>query len=262
MRYVTKKFDSVGKYLHYLNTTPTNDVFKNQNLASQATNKPYWSGTNTYSDADDLLRYGDKELFAKVRAQLAKNKVTGTGESSKRQYYSDVCGFVPHVSNFVQGLPNNMINKRVVRYKNSKVVTIIYNTGVDCSIDVDNVIKVSIQVMNFVAGLESKGYRVNLYTMNIARTKNELASSIVRIKQSEDYTDRLKLVYPMVHPSMTRRQMLRFVEVCDIKDVNFISDYGSPIAKADEVKRILNEQGVKYDYYFDYYEVSKNGINI
>lgn len=261
MRYVTKKFDSVGKYLHYLNTTPTNDVFKSERLSSQRVGSSF-SGTETYNDADDLFRNGDRELFGKVKAQLAKQRVTGTGESSKSQYYTDVCGFAPHISNFVQGLPNNMINKRVVRYKNSKVVTVVYNPCIDWSVSFDDAIRASIQVMNFVAGLESKGYRVNLYTLCTSYTKNERATAIVRIKQSEDYTDKLKLVYPMVHPSMTRRHFMKFIEVCEINDGGFTCGYGNAISKSYDVKKTLDEQGIKYDYYFDYYEVSKNGVNI
>jgi len=262
MKYFTKKFDSVSQYLRYLNTSPTNSLFRGCKLASQKDDQTF-SGTKSYQEADDLFRYGDKELWGKVRAQMKNNRVTGTGTANKNQYYTGVCGFVPHVANYIQGLPNNMINKRVVRYKSSKVVSVVYNPSIDWRVSIDDAIKASLQVMNFVVGLESKGYRVNLYVINSAFTKKERATTMVRIKSSEDYTDKFKLVYPMVNPSMVRRHFMRFIEVCDgLSDNSFTSGYGCPMSKEVDIVNMLAEQNIKCDYYFDFYKVRNEGIKI
>ena len=262
MKCFTKKFDSVSQYLRYLNTTPTSSLFQGKKLASQKDDSSF-SGTKSYQEADDLFRYGDKELWKKVKAKMTEKKVIGGGTASKQQYFTDVCGFVPHIANYVQGLPNNMINKRIVRYKSSKVVSVVYNPTVSWGVSTDDMINVSLKVMDFVAGLESKGYRVNLYTMISTKGKNERVSSLVGIKSSEDYTDKLKLVYPMVHPSMLRRHFLRFVETCEgLTEKKFTEGYGCPTLSEVDARDLLCEQNIKCDYYFDYYKVAREGIKI
>lgn len=262
MKYFTKKFDSVNQYLRYLNTTPTSSLFRGCELRSQDDDNGF-RGTSSYQEADDLFRYGDKELWKKVKAKMTEKKVIGGGTASKNQYFTDVCGFVPHIANYVQGLPNNMINKRVVRYKSSKVISVVYNPTVSYMVSTDDMINVSLKVMDFVAGLESKGYRVNLYTMLSSSKKNERVSSLVRIKSSEDYTDKLKLVYPMVHPSMLRRHFFRFVETCEgLTEKDFTKGYGCPTLSEVDARNLLSEQNIKCDYYFDYYKVALEGIKI
>lgn len=262
MKYFTKKFDSVSQYLRYLNTTPTSSLFRGCRLVSQDKDKRF-QGTASYQEADDLFRYGDKELWKKVKAKMTEKKVIGGGTASKQQYFTDVCGFVPHIANYVQGLPNNMINKRVVRNKSSKVVSVVYNPSVNYTVSTDAIIETSLKVMDFIAGLESKGYRVNLYTMHSTSQKNERVSSLVRIKSSEDYTDKLKLVYPMVHPSMLRRHFFRFIETCEgLTEKEFTEGYGYPMLSEVDARNLLSEQNIKCDYYFDYYKVKREGIKI
>lgn len=262
MKYFTKNFDSVSQYLRYLNTTATSSLFKDCSLAS-SDGKVSFCGTASYQEADDLFRYGDKELWKKVKAKMTERKVIGSGTASKHQYFTDVCGFVPHIANYVQGLPNNMINKRVVRYKSSKVISVVYNPTVAWNVSTDDMINVSLKVMDFIAGLESKGFRVNLYTMLSSVGNNERVSSLVRIKSSEDYTDKLKLVYPMVHPSMLRRHFFRFIETFEkLTDENFTCGYGKAELSEVDAKKLLREQNIKCDYYFDYYKVAREGIKI
>ncbi len=262
MKHFIKNFDSVSEYLRYLNTTPTSSLFRGCKLDSQDDDKEF-QGTSSYQEADDLFRYGDKELWKKVKAKMTERKVIGSGTASKQQYYTDVCGFVPHVANYVQGLPNNMINKRVIRYKSSKVVSVVYNPTVSWAVTTYDMINVSLKVMDFVAELESKGFRVNLYSMISTSKKNERVTQLVRIKSSEDYTDKLKLVYPMVHPSMLRRHFFRFVETCEgLTEKKFTDGYGSAMLSEVDARNMLKEQNIKCDYYFDYYKVAREGIRI
>lgn len=255
------KFDSVGKFLHYLNTTPTSGVFVCANLASQKLGDKSFRGTESYEEADNLFRHGDRELFARLRTAEIK-RAKGTGIATKNQYNTSVCGFVPHVPNYVQGLPNNMINKRVVRYQSSKVVNIVYNPSVHAVITTDEMIQAALNIINFVIGLESKGYRCNIYILMSSYTNKDSVTAMVRIKTSDDYMDKLKLVYPMVNPSMLRRHFLRFVETAGCKEKKFTAGYGAPVMDIQQTRDIIiKEYNIKADYVFTF-ESAVNGINI
>lgn len=254
------KFDSVGTFLHYLNTTQTSGVFVGAELSSQREGRLSYYGTSSYEDADNLFRTGDRELFKKLKTAEIK-RVRGTGFAKKNQYYTSVCGFVPHVPNYVQGLPNNMINKRVVRYQSSKVVNIVYNPTVYVGVTSDEMIQAALNVINAVIGLESNGYRCNIYILMSSYKKNDSVTAMVRIKTSEDYMDKLKLVYPMVNPSMLRRHFLRFVETAGCKERKFVKGYGTPIMDMQRTNEMIKENNIKADYVFTF-ESAINGINI
>lgn len=261
MKYITKKFDTLTQYSRYLNNKQENKLFANNTCVSKSYNKTGYSLTESYKDADDLLKYGDKENLKLIKAMILKQKLNGTGLAKKQQYYNDVVGYIPNVPNFVVGVPQNMINKRVVRYKNSKIVNIVYNPTVGVSVPAEDLRKVSVDVMNFISGLESKGYRVNLFTITSSYKKKETVSCIVRIKSSDEHTDLLKMVYPMVHPSFLRRHFLRFIEVTDeITDDGFVDTYGVPTKNKNEINEILKSANIKYDYYLNFYDIKENGI--
>lgn len=252
MRYIANKFDSVGKCLHYLDAKPNNKVFSDAHYrASSKEGNGHWYGTKTYEEADNLFRTGDRELFKRIQVQERK-RAKGTGVARKNQYYTSVCGFVPHVPNFVQGMPNNMINKKVVRYQSSKVVTIVYNSTVCCAVDIEDMINASLNVINRVCALEAQGYRCNLYIMHATKVRDETAVMMVKIKSSDDYMDRLKLVYPMVHPSMLRRHFFKYIEVCDIRNNDFRVGYGSVIDDMTTSKNIIKDCGIKADEVYTY----------
>lgn len=255
---IVHKWDSVSQFSRYLAKTPTSGVFKSvDDLASQ--NADYdFHRTHSWDEADNLLRTGDRELFKRLQAREKMRGVKGTGIASKHQYFTDVCGFTPHVPNYVMGLPNNMINKKVVRYKSSKVVTVIYNPSAHCGIKTDEMIDSALNVMNFVLSLERDGYKVNLYIMHTAVCRDESVINIVRIKSSEDYTDKLKMVYPMVNPSMLRRHFFRCIEVSGVTCQEFTNGYGRPIMERAETEKVLKQNNIKYDYVFTFNQQPTN----
>lgn len=249
---IVHKWDSVSQFSRYLAKTPTSGVFKSvDDLLSQ--NADYdFHRTHSWDEADNLLRTGDRDLFKRMTAREKMQGIKGTGIASKRQYFTDVCGFTPHVPNYVIGLPNNMINKKIVRYKSSKVVTVMYNPSVHYGIKTDEMIDAAIKVMDFVLSLERDGYKVNLYIIQGSSKGSESITNIVRIKASEDYTDKLKLAYPMINPSMFRRHFVRCMEVSGLTNKDFVGGYGRPLMDKTETEKQLKMNNVKYDYLFTF----------
>jgi hypothetical protein len=89
-----------------------------------------------------------------------------------------------------------------------------------------------------------------------------LEVSLKRIKAAEEYTNLLKLVYPMVNPSMHRRHFLRFIETADIKDRDWIGGYGYPMFSEVEVKKAMDKVGIKFDAYFSAMEIIQSGYKL
>lgn len=255
---IVHKWDSVGQFSRYLYTAQDAGVFKTSEKVAKKNGNKDWYGTASFEEADNLLRTGDRELFKRLQVREKQRGIKGSGIASKKQYFTDVCGFTPHVPNYVMGLPNNMINKKVVRYKSSKVVTVIYNPSAHCGIKTDEMIDASLNVINFVLGLERDGYKVNLYILHTAICGDESVLNLVRIKSSEDYTDKLKMVYPMVNPSMFRRHFLRCVEVSGVTNEKFPNGYGRPIMDKAETEKVLKQNKIKYDYVFTFNQQPNN----
>lgn len=264
---VIKKFDSVGQFSHYLNNTEVSPLFKGHSLTSSCASKSF-SGTESYECADELLLRGDREGMEMVRKIISKNpsSLHGSGERAKKRFFNDVAGFMPHVPNFLAGVPQQMINSKVVRYKNSKVINVIYNCAVSCGESADNLRKVALNVLSFVNKAERNGYRVNLYVLNSCfchKTKTsdlEELMLLVRIKDSNNYADLLKMVYPMTHPSWLRRHVFAFIERCpNLHNKSWISSYGCVDLNEEKTRTTLIKNNIKVDYYFSYYN-AKNGI--
>lgn len=260
-----KKFDSVSSYSRYLSSRSTNSVFSGKSLCSQDNDYDF-SGTHSYDEAEDILRKGDKKHLELIKKELIECKIKSKGSCIKTISYTSFVGSMPHVPNYIAGVPKTMIAKKRTLVKSPKVITILYNPSVSWKMTTSQVVKASIKVMNLINEIESKGVRVNLYVSNFGKSNKssrfEIAGTVVRIKAAEEYTNLLKLVYPMVNPSMHRRHFFRYVETADLKDRSWICGYGYPIYSENEVKKAMDKVGIKYDAYFSAMEIIHNDYNL
>lgn len=260
-----KKFDSVSSYSRYLSSRSTNSVFSGKSLCSQDDDYDF-SGTHSYDEAEDMLKKGDKKHLGLIKKELVECKIKSKGSCIKTISYASFVGSMPHIPNYIAGVPKTMIAKKRTIVKSPKVITILYNPSVSCRMTTSQVVKASIKVMNLINEIESKGVRVNLYVSNFGKSSKssryETAGAIVRIKAAEEYTNLLKIVYPMVNPSMHRRHFLRFIETADIKDRSWIGGYGYPMFSEVEVKKAMNKVGIKFDAYFSAMEIIHNNYNL
>jgi hypothetical protein len=254
MKYIVKKFDSLNEYSRYLNSE-TSQLFKKYGYAASVSGSYKFTGTHSFDEAENLMKFGDKENLAKLQTCLLKVSLHGSGENKKVETYRSFVGYAPHVPSYVAGQPKTMLRKKVVKTVNAKVLNIMYNPTAHCETTAEELINVSIQIMNFINNLEKQGYKVNLYTLISVIGSKECLSQIVKIKSSDDYTDLAKIVYPMVNPSFLRRHFFKFMEVTDeIKGRGFCGTYGLPIYSQPEVEPLWKQMGIRIDYYFNYYE--------
>lgn len=252
MKYISHKFENVSQYVEYLNKGVVNGVFKANEemglLSSQSTNDNKWRGTNSWEDAQNLLRYGDREKFALLKKSLDKLNMKGSGYKMRRKVTTSIVGCVPHIPNYLQGMPECMIDIVKTKIKSSKVLNIIYNASVSCDVSPQRIIEAGAKMLSKVQNLERQGYRANLYCTFSSKKGKETASILVRIKSSEQYLDALKCAYPLVNPSFLRRHYLRYLEVCEITERDFSNGYGVPQTDREAIQKAFPR--MKWDYYY------------
>jgi hypothetical protein len=177
--------------------------------------------------------------------------MVGTGTSTRTKNYADVVGFVPHVPNYCANVPQQMINQRVVRYKNSKVLNVLWNPTTSWNVKSEEMLEIASCVLSEIYSAEKRGYRINLYVTLSSEKGGQNLTILVKVKDASQYMDLTKVVYPMVNPMLLRRQFFRVVETQDVEK-GFIYDYGRPIHKKEDIVKYL-PKSFKMDYYYDFY---------
>ena len=232
---ITNKFDSVEEFSNWLQVTPQTAKGKKFDASNEVSKyNTEFTGTESFDEAQNLLKYGDKVNSDKINATIRKIKAQGKGNATRNSLYNSPCGFLPIVPKVLAGDPQNMLAIRKQTYKSTKVLNIAYNVAVSCRITVDDQIKTAAKVANVIASLEKNGYRVNLYAYACGMDiKSNYFSLLIKIKDSGKYLDTLRIAYPLINPSFFRRHIFGYME--RLKGFNLNRTYG----------KIVNEDGCK-----------------
>ena len=232
---IFNKFNSVEEFSTWLQSTPQTAAGKKFDYSNEMSkSNTEFTGTKSFDEAQNLLKYGDKVNADKITATIRKIKAQGKGNETRNKLYNSPCGFMPIVPKVLAGDPQNMLAIKKQRYNSTKVLNIAYNVAVDCTRTTEDLIKTAAKVANVIASLEKNGYRVNLYAYACGRDlKNNYYSLLVKIKDSGKYLDTLRIAYPLVNPSFYRRHIFGYME--RLKGFYLNSSYG----------KIVNEDGCK-----------------
>ena len=114
-----EEYNSISEFVQIINSRPQNPKIT-MNASEIGTYR--FTGTNDYKEAENLLLYGWTEESEKLNEML---KLKAIKEKSVKNTY-DVAGFQCSVPRYLQGIPTNMINQKVVT-KKQKVITIKKN---------------------------------------------------------------------------------------------------------------------------------------
>lgn len=248
----TIEFDSLKEFYDYICNTPFNEAFRWASHHS-VTGSERFTKTKDFNEAVELFKSGWSDMAGKL-VQKLKVIESKTVPTMKPKSKLDVCGYQAIVPLYLQGVPNCMVNKKMVPVK-QKVITL--NKSIDYSggVDTSEIIEESIKAMQIVKKLEAQGYRCNL---NIVLGSSESTKAFfvkVRIKSANEKLNVSKLAFPLVHPSMLRRLFFRFIEVYPNVDSKFVYGYGKP-STAAELRNVF-----KGDYLLPNF-IKKNVNNI
>lgn len=245
---VFKRFGSIKEFNNYLDAGTNHLISESSHTGSSD-----FTGTESYADATKLFLYGDKELQKRINELgVAKyRKVAMNKFAPKRQTFSCVQGFAPHVPNYIAGTPNSMINMRTMHIRQN-VVTVFYNSAVSGWVDADDITKAVSKLCCALVKLEAQGIRVNLYAGTLGTSGKQNGSFAIKIKDSGQPFDTLKMVYPLAHPSFNRRHKFRFIEVTKEINSSWAHGYGSSQTNDEKTREFLCEHGLKVDRAFNY----------
>lgn len=210
-----------------------------------------FTGTKTYEEAFELMKYGDENLYKEFKEKKAKvniDKLLGNAVR-KQKYENRLYGCIPNVPAYLLGHPLNMINPEVGKISH-KVINIFLSVGVPWNVNKDDITRNGIIYLSVIDLLEKAGYRCNLYA-GVTASGSKAEYMYVRIKTDREPLNIKKLVFPLAHPSMLRRIYFRWAEVNDYDYDITHSGYGSndSIGRIkDTMKNIYKEDFIVWIY--------------
>ena len=230
----TQEFSSMNEFYNYICNTPINDVFRWEQLESSSKDSKNWHGTKSFDEAVELMKNGYEDMAKKLEKKLnVETKQIAMKTSIRSQY--DVAGFQCSVPRYLQGIPTNMINQKKV-VKKQPVVTLNKNISYSAYTTPEQIIEYSTKALAIVKKIEAQGVRVNLNLIHGMETHNRTDKTVVkiRLKSANERMNISKLAFPLVHPSMLRRLLFRFIETSPlIKNKMFTMGYGKPMDEKD-----------------------------
>lgn len=225
-RYIVE-FKSIYDFINYIQNTPFNKAFKNADKSSQrATDE--WYGNCSYDEALELLKNGWGTMADKINQRLIIEGGKIEPSMTSRNVLS-VQGYQPIVPLYLNNIPNNMVNKKLVPIR-QKVITINKDVSYSSSISSDEIFEQSIKFLQIVKKIEAQNYRCNINIIFAPRSGNRDIIIKVRIKSSSEKINISKIAFPLVHAAFIRRLLFRFEEVYPNITSSFVSGYGMPIS--------------------------------
>lgn len=235
------EFDSLNDFYNYITKTPLNDSFRWNKLNSVSGSKKF-TQTESYEEAVELFKSGWSYMATKLVKKL-KDIESSTKPTMKPKTTLSVCGYQAVVPLYLQGVPNNMVNKKLMPVK-QKVITLNKSIGYASKVKSEQIIDESIKTLQIIKKFEAQGYRCNLNIIigvsekYFYEGKNVLVK--IKIKSANEKLNISKLAFPLVHPSMLRRLYLRLIEVHPTITKGFTCGYGHPYDDCT-MKKIINK---------------------
>lgn len=233
-----REFKSLDEFWHYICDTPLNETFRFKRLESSI-GHPTFTGTESYDEAVKLFSegwgFGANELTRRIKLDKTKEEVKFIQKS-----IFDIVGFQASVPRYLQGIPTNMVNKKMVPIK-QKVVTINKVVWFGAWVTTEQIMKWSKATLDVIQAIEKQGMRVNLNIVFGTQADRKIEGGKIRIKNANERLNISKLAFPLAHPSMLRRLLFRYLEVSPTVSKGFTMGYGMPIQDNDYKKLYPDE---------------------
>ena len=221
-----REFDSIQEFIHFIENTPLNEVFRWASLGSTEKGQYSWYNTFSYEDAQKRLQNGDTKLAEKLTGVLKIEKHAENMMVQKPTY--TMASYQASVPRYLQGIPNSMISKKSVVQK-QRVITITKNIGYTAMFSAQSIIDEAVKAVKLINTIEARGVRCNLYVSSIAEAGGTAIGFRIKIKSSSERTNISKLAFPLANPSMLRRFSFRYRETAPEVTQAFKYSYGTSV---------------------------------
>lgn len=228
------EFNSIQEFYDYISNTPLNDTFRYESYLASQKSRASWCGTSSFNEAADLMRngwtYGAQNLTQKLKIAEADKQV----QTAYRNVLS-MAGYQAIVPLYLNGVPNNMVNKKLVPVK-QRVLTINKALSASASVSSETLMNESVKCFQIIKKIEAAGIRVNL---NLLISTGHVCVKI-RLKSAGEKLNVSKLAFPLVHTSMFRRLYFRFIETYPTIPCSYRHGYGRVPAE-EEFKKVCGK---------------------
>lgn len=247
MNVYTEEFPSVSNLLKTLDCRKPNIVFKEESRLSSEdieSKGGTWYRTCDYNDAKKLITFGYKEHLDKIKQQMriTSKKYNKFQVINKNAPHLDIVGYIPHVPNAIQNIPNSMINMHKIPQKQKTMHIIYTNSGNSCESS-NFFIDAGVAMLTAVNIIEANGIQVKLDLAFVAAEERcEAAFPTVNLKNYGQRLDLLKICFPITHPSMLRRIGFKWIETNSfIHESSWNIGYGRSITNPDDIVKYLKK---------------------
>ncbi|MDR2828621.1 MAG: hypothetical protein LBV51_04290 [Acholeplasmatales bacterium] len=235
---VEHTFYSLSEYCEYLKNGVINP--KITSSTSSKTGDINFSGTATYEEAINLCLYGDYsnkfdellKLKDKLDDELTNKKKVST------QTISHV-GYIPHVPNFIKGIPLNMINTIYTEFKDTSYITIYFNVSQLSTYSKEQFYHKGVICLSLIEHFEQMGYQVILKLFAGSYCKDQVILTFFELKDSNERLSLRNLFFPMTNVAFLRRLHFRLREITSELESYWSDIYGYSL-KSEEIKSYLD----------------------
>ena len=252
---VFQKFDSVTELSEFIKNTPqTKEGEENNWSVKESDYLTEFAGTRTFLEAERLLIYGDSRNADKVRKNIeqitaglkGKNKSFKGAKTLSYSLKSSAVGFLPIVPKYLAGEPENMLTLQKVQKQTTKVLNIYIYIGTECRTKAEKLNLCLCRILCAVFALEKEGFRVNIFSYLTVSCNGGVLGYTVKIKDSGQKIDLLKIAYSLCHPSSLRRHGFAVLERLNGSKLHVKLDSGyGLVEKFEEAKETLKTPGLK-----------------
>ena len=234
--YMTR-FDSITEFYKYICDTPINEVFRWNGLKSVNGSEKF-TKTENFEEATNLLKNGWSEMANKLTQKL--KAVESNKQMIKKSVNQlSVSGYQAIVPLYLNGVPQNMVSKKMVPVK-QKVITLVKSISYSWLTSTEQIENESIKALQIIKKFEAQGMRVNLEIIFGAEAGGRNIFTRIKIKDASEKLNISKIAFPLVHPSMLRRLVFRYIETYPNITEEFEYGYGHPI-ESSKIKKIMKE---------------------
>ena len=240
-----ESFPSIANLISTIDNRKNCDIMKKEHQSQTKESKGGgWYNTRSYEEACEFAKFGWPDVLGDLKKALrasikssAKYQVV-----QKTMPSSNIVGYVPHVPNAIQNLPNSMINTERFPQKR-KTLHVVYCNGGNCCEDPEFYLKAGTAMINALNIIERSGVQVKIdLCFKPSSYGDEYVCPTVTLKDYGQRFDLLKLCFPLANSSMQRRLGFKWLETCStIKNSGWASGYGRTITDHGICVEILGD---------------------
>lgn len=236
---VCREYSSLDEFYKYICDTPLNNAFRWKTLSS-VSNTSHFAGTKDYEEAVQLFKNGWDSGVKRIQLAL-KGLPTKEAQNFINRTLYDVVGFQCSVPRYLQGIPTNMVNKKLTPVK-QKIVVLNKIVNYTANYKNEDIIKWGAETVKVIEAIERKGFRVKLNVVIANKCGSDVEIAKILVKNPSERLNLSKLAFPLAHTSMFRRLGFRYIEVSPTVDNKWVFGYGYSLNEG-EVKKYYKELG-------------------